>query len=459
MCSITGTVMRVKLAKSDKSIQSVRIFFVLVFIYPIITGLLLQLLILPHILPGWHAGNGILVGSDTSEFHQLAVSLSEKIRVEGWQAWTPQPGGQIVAGIAAIFYTLITPQPWALLPFNALLHTIAAWALFDILRNITGDWKKAIVGSAFFAFFPSSLTWTAQMHNDSYAILGGMLFISGWASLARRTSWNHVWVVVRSIFLILIGSGLLLLVRPYMLTMMRGLGGIISIVVIIVFLKSSLMKQIHWWKIGTAILFFMLISFASTQKTEFSTGSPPRITPPSWKSTAWLPGYVDRQLKSLSTTRSDVIFRWQHAASNIDTDVTFSSATEVILYLPRAAQIAFLSPFPADWFGTGSKAPNTMMRRVSAVEMLLVYAALLGLPYFIWQKRKQVELWVVLFFCTGMLVIYALGVPNVGTLYRFRYVYLMTMVGLGAAGWLMLYEYWSTRRILKGKRFESTPVC
>jgi hypothetical protein len=451
--------MRIKLAKSDRPMQPVGIFFVLVFIYPIITGLLLQLLILPHFLPAWHAGNGILVGSDLIEFHQSAVSLSENIQANGWQVWTPQPEGQMVVGTAAIFYTLIAPQPWALLPFSALLHTIAAWALFDIVRAITGDWKKAIVGTAFFAFFPSSMTWTTQLHNDSFAILGGMLFISGWVSISRRSSWDHVWVVLRSIFLILIGSGLLLLVRPYMLTMMRGLGGIISIGVIIVFIRSSLMKQIHWWITGTTILLFMLISFASIQKTEFSTGSAPRITPPTWKSTPWLPGYVDRQLKSLSTTRSDVIFRWQHAASNIDTDVTFSSATDVIRYLPRAAQIAFLSPFPADWFGTGSKAPNTMMRRVSAVEMLLVYAALLSLPYLIWHKRKQVELWVVLFFCTGMLVIYALGVPNVGTLYRFRYAYLMTMVGLGAAGWYMLYEYWNARRILKGKRFESTPVC
>jgi hypothetical protein len=452
--------MSVKNHKYDRLTQRpALIFFVLVFLFPIITGLLLQLLILPYILPNWHAGNGILTGTDTYIFNKLAVGLSEEIHRDGWQAWTPKPGGQIVSGVAAIFYTLIAPKPWSLLPFNALLHTLAAWALFDILRNITGDQKKAILGTAFFAFFPSSLTWTTQMHNDSYAILGGMLFISGWVSISRQKSWDHAGLVVRSVLLILVGSWLLLLVRPYMLSMMRALGGIIAIGIIIIFIRSSILKKLQWWKTAAAMILLLLLSFASVETTEFSTGTDPVITPPTWKSTAWLPGYVDRQLKSLSTTRSDVIFRWQHAASNIDTDVTFTSAPEVILYLPRAAQIGFLSPFPADWFGTGSKAPNTMMRRISAVEMLLVYAALLGLPYIIWQKRKQVELWVVLFFCTGMLVIYALGVPNVGTLYRFRYAYLLTMVGLGAAGWYMLYEYWNARRILKGKPFESTPVC
>jgi hypothetical protein len=52
------------------------------------------------------------------------------------------------------------------------------------------------------------------------------------------------------------------------------------------------------------------------------------------------------------------------------------------------------------------------MRRVSGIEMIVVYAALLGLPYAVWRWRKRSELWIVLFFSTGMLVIYAIGVPN-----------------------------------------------
>jgi hypothetical protein len=153
-----------------------------------------------------------------------------------------------------------------------------------------------------------------------------------------------------------------------------------------------------------------------------------------------------------------VIDKWQHAASNIDTHVSFSSATEILLYLPRAVQIGFLSPFPDDWFGTGSKAPNTVMRRVSGIEMIVVYAALLGLPYAVWRWRKRAELWIVLFFSTGMLVIYAIGVPNMGTLYRFRYAYLMSIAGIGICGGYAVFEYLSAWRMKKGIRLESNSV-
>jgi len=400
------------------------------------------------------------MGGDWLGFHRRAVQLSETIRLEGWQAWTPRPGGQIVSGVAAVFYTLITPKPWTLLPLNALMHTLASWALFDILRSITGDWKKAAAGAALFAFFPSSLTWTAQMHNDGYAVPGGLLFINGWVNLARRETWDSKWIVPRSVLFILAGSWLLWLVRPYMVTMLRGLAGLCALGLVMIFLRRSIQKTLAWWKTIAAALIFLLLSFASFDQTEFTTGTGPRsqgMQQP-WVSTPWVPGYIDRQFRSLSRARTDAIFKWSHAASNIDEHITFSSLPEVIAYLPRAAQIGFLSPFPADWFGAGSRAPNTMMRRISGVEMILVYAAFLCLPCAVWRWRKRVELWVLLFFCTGMLVIYALGVPNVGTLYRFRYAYLMSVAGLGVTGWFALYEIWSAYRLQKGSRLEGHSV-
>jgi hypothetical protein len=442
----------------DRRPQTVmRLFWAAVFCYPIIAGLLIQLIILPYILPAWHAGDGILMGGDWLGFHNRAVQLSESIRREGWQAWTPTPGGQIVSGIAAIFYTLITPKPWTLLPLNALLHTLATWALFDILRNITGDWKKALLGALPFAIFPSSLTWTAQMHNDGYAVPGGMLFISGWVSLARQQSWQNKWIFVRSILLILLGTWLLWLVRPYMVTMMRGLAGIAALGLTVVFIGFSIRKQLNWWKAIAATLLFLTLSFASFEQTEFSSGSGGRSTPPVWESSPWLPGYIDRQLRALSRTRSDVIIKWQSGASNIDTDVSFKNAAEIIAYAPRAVQIGFLAPFPGDWFGAGSKAPNTVMRRISGFEMVFIYAALLCLPYAVWRWRCRVELWVVLFFCTGMIMIYVYGVPNVGTLYRFRYAYILSIAGLGASGGYAIYEQFRMKT-QKGSPGESSPV-
>ena len=99
--------------------------------------------------------------------------------------------------------------------------------------------------------------------------------------------------------------------------------------------------------------------------------------------------------------------------------------------MPRAAQIAFLAPFPSDWFGQGSTAATTVMRRVSMLEMLVNYAALMFVPFAFWRWRSRGEIWILAIFGTVMLLVYSVATPNVGTLYRIRFPYLMPFLALG----------------------------
>ena len=85
------------------------------------------------------------------------------------------------------------------------------------------------------------------------------------------------------------------------------------------------------------------------------------------------------------------------------------------------------------------------MRRVSAAEMIGVYAALILLPFSLWRWRRKPETWVLTLFCAGMMVTYGLVIANVGSLYRVRYGFLMTLVALGIAGGLSAYQRWSYR--------------
>ncbi|MDD2373420.1 MAG: hypothetical protein PHF03_07600 [Syntrophomonadaceae bacterium] len=54
-------------------------------------------------------------------------------------------------------------------------------------------------------------------------------------------------------------------------------------------------------------------------------------------------------------------------------------------------------------------------------------------------------------FCMGMMVAYAIGVPNIGSLYRARYGFLMTLVALGMAG------FFSLLKIRGASRYNSCP--
>jgi hypothetical protein len=159
--------------------------FCLAFLYVVMAGLFIQLIFLPYIAPpSMNAGNGLLSGYDGGKFHRIAMEASIQIKEIGWSAWRLKPAGQIVSGIASIFYSLITPKPWVLLPLNGFLHGIASLALFEILLIIVGKQGLVFISSLPFVMFPSSLLWNAQMHNENFVIPGVLLFLYGWIYLA-----------------------------------------------------------------------------------------------------------------------------------------------------------------------------------------------------------------------------------------------------------------------------------
>lgn len=66
--------------------------------------------------------------------------------------------------------------------------------------------------------------------------------------------------------------------------------------------------------------------------------------------------------------------------------------------------------------------------------MIVVYFSLLFFPVFFWYRRKRIEPYLIAVFALGMMYIYSLSTPNVGTLYRVRYGYLMLLVAMGLQG-------------------------
>jgi hypothetical protein len=174
---------------------------------------------------------------------------------------------------------------------------------------------------------------------------------------------------------------------------------------------------------------------------------------PEWKNIPMVPDFIEGKLYGISNRRNNFISGYRYAGSRIDTDIRFHSIIDIIEYLPRALQIAFFAPFPSDWFKKGTTSVNTFTRRVIGFEMIVVYISLMFLPYVIWLWRKRPELWVVLILAVSLLLIYALAIPNLGTLYRMRYCYTMILVALCIAGALELRSKYKNKikKIAGGK--------
>lgn len=427
------------------------------FVYAGTVALLIQSVLLPYVFPHLHAGQGLLVGGDWLAFHRVAVDLAQQIAQQGWQVWQLRPAGHAPAGVAAIFYTLFTPEPWVLIPINAALHALATVLLARIVWMVTGNARISILAALPFLFFPSASAWYAQIHKDGFFIAGFYACMHGWLLLLQVESWRARYrTAVLSVFWIVVGTLLVGLVRDYAVQLVSVIGVLFSLFVALRILRTHKMLWPTSQRVLAVILVFAIplvtIWLSSNHYKDGSViisqnpGAPEHnslniaVSPlvETWRWTPVLPRPIDENFYALSALRHGHVINYPDAKSTVDLDIRFNSALEFLPYLPRALQLGFLAPFPHDWVAEGNIDAGTKMRRVGAIEMLCVYVAGLFLPYALWRWRERMEVWLVVAGCTIAITLYAYVIPNIGTLYRMRFGFLMVMVALGVAGALSL---------------------
>jgi hypothetical protein len=444
-----------KLADFYDFLLSPKNLWFFIFFYVLLAGLFVQLVFLPYVVPSWHRGEGLLRGTDGMQFHRIALDLSSQIKNGGWQNWEIKPDGQIVSGVAAIFYALIIPKPWTVLPFNAVMAASSGVFLFLILHTITNNRRISLMPTLLFVFLPSALKWNTQFHNEIFSIPGMFLILLGLILLVDDVHYIQFRTPFIALFAILVGSILMFLVRDYIFSGVVVLVFVISLMLILYWSVLKIKRKISQQEL-TRKLFFIVIaalimfsvmffapdSLRSARFTVLDTSIEDSNKPyvkhaKNWQESVFLPKLLDSQLGGLANYRNKFVNRWDDAGSAIDLDVTFSSAVDMLFYLPRATQIAFLSPFPNIWLVQGKKVAGSTMRLVTAVEMLIAYFSLLGLPLFLKKSKSHAGAWILLFLCSAMLIVYALIFPNQGALYRFRYPYYIPIIAVGLLGWLL----------------------
>ena len=159
----------------------------------------------------------------------------------------------------------------------------------------------------------------------------------------------------------------------------------------------------------------------------------------SWQPSNWLPVFIDSRLKSLAFSRKVFVMKYPEAGTNIDTDILFQNAKDVILYLPRAFYVGFFMPSLYLTFQKGINPGGTLMRRVTGFEMIFLYLCYPFLLMAGWFWRKKLEFWIIILWAIGGILIYTLVSPNMGALYRFRYGFIMSLAALGILKAAMLF--------------------
>ena len=152
-----------------------------------------------------------------------------------------------------------------------------------------------------------------------------------------------------------------------------------------------------------------------------------------------MPRIIETSFLRISVLRQGYLTTpgYKSSGSMIDKEINLESIKEFIIYLPRALQIGFLAPFPNEWFSQANSPGGKIMKLVAGLEMSLVYISLIFLPYGFWRWRFSLEFWLAIIFSGVINLIYSYATPNLGSLYRLRYGFIMLMVAIGvASAWL-----------------------
>lgn len=442
-----------QIANSLERISIVKLTVALV-IYAVSVAMIFQLIVLPYMLTELHAGNGLLVNGDWVNFHKIAFEKYEEIITHGWSVWELRPRGQFPSGIASIFYVLIYPEPWSLIPLNAVVWALSGITIIHILQIFISNRGYAILASIPFMFFPSAAMWYTQILKDGFYTLGLLLLLYSCIrivrlSLSQGTLKNIAWnTTIIAISIVLIWS-----VRPYSIYFALALIVIATLVVLVgiirhIQLRVPVTKNNY---ASLASMFFALVIAGNVSSLDTSNkrisiyneslvasdnyerNDSEKYIQSNWDKSKWMPDYVERKFLTLSVIRAKYININPEAGSNIKGDEYLFSADDIIQFTPRAIVIAYAAPTPFDWARRLSDGSASIFYKISIIEMMVVY---IGLVFFIaalWMWRAKWEIWLISAFTGVFLSVHGIVIPNIGTLYRMRYGMLMLIVTIGLA--------------------------
>ena len=473
-----------KLFSNFDKVTLVRVwsFFLL---YSVFISLLIQFVVLPIMLPQYHMGNGLLDGGDWTYYHSKSIELSNIINTNGWSSWEMRPRGFGILGfISAIYSFTGINEPYVLIPFFSTLHAIGAISIVAIIEKLGVSRSVAIISAIPFLIFPSSLLWVTQILKDVFTINGSLLILLGLVGLVNipRKVFSAYIIkkqLISSIFIIF-GFLIIWLVRPYYLQI-----SLIFMLLMFFVMNSFLVlkmlkrKASGLFVLSTFLIQFMLFyavdsfqipAYKKTDKNSLITAIPsPTMLQASsegrqlnnqassegrqlnnqvilkgkaykdWVASPYLPTRIDNEFKKLYLQRSYFYQVQSNANSTIDYGYDLNSTEKIILYIPRAVQIAFLSPFPSSWLADHPTKLSKLTHLVTGIEMIFIYLSFIGVFISAYLWRRKIEFWMVITFSFYFALIPTYAFPNIGALIRYRYGAIMLLAALGIS--IFLYKY------------------
>lgn len=419
-----------------------------------------------QVAPGLIDRDGIMssFAFDSYEYQGGAARLADVLRKDGVAAWAAasQP---VHVRLISLQFALLGPLlgygPLSAEPFNLLCY-LAVVGLTLLLGREVGGARAGLLAAGAVALWPTFLLHTLQLLKDPLFIAGTLALVLCVTTWLTRT-YNRVGAAAACA---LMGATILLLL------LIRFNFAVVIFALVLVGAALLVVRQINerrvlYWNmaapsliLATGALLLLLLPFlrppigqrlkhyppdgGGAPKTAVGAGEriPTVVTylPRALAEGGSEPSRVGRLMAAanrgahrLGSVRHRFSAFYAEAGSGVDRDVRFADLKSVLFYLPRAFEIGWWAPFPNTWVASGRRV-GSAGKLLSGAETLVMYAVELLALVAVLRPPRRLASWLLLAVTAFGLTALGLVVPNIGALYRFRYVFWVLLIVLGAKG-------------------------
>lgn len=426
---------------------------------------------------------GIATFASDSRVYQLQTrALEATLRQEGVVAWlqTPSPPHVKLYSLSSVALSPLFGQSiLSVEPLNLFYYLATLFLIFKLGRETYGEKEGLIAATLFALLCPSFLLHTTQLLKDPlFVVLALLLLLVSVKWLTRRYTlaeglvagaaggfaagslWlvkNSVWWLVLTI--ILLGGMLSIAQQAHRRSAAKGNLASIALTLLIA-LSASYLVTPYWlpkeyWMPYKPKAEALSPAVGESLAAIPANASAQTSAQPDAQAGARRGGLWSRAAGYIGHTRAQFIELYPDAGSNVDTQVQFKGAADVVRYVPRAALVGLCAPFPSMWLRAGESV-RTSGRLLSGVETLLMCLIELFALRSLWHRRRQLSVW--LLALVALIGVLALGmvVVNVGALYRQRYLFWILFVIVGAQTVSRIHVWLRERGALNLRREAAT---
>lgn len=396
---------------------------------------------------------------DSYEYQRGAVKLVEVLKQEGVAAWAGT-SAPLHVKVISIQFALLGPLfgygPLSAEPFNLLCYLAVVGLTLALGREIGGA-RAGLLAAWVVALWPTFLLHTLQLLKDPLFIAGAIALVLCLTTWLTRTYSPREAIVIGA--LTAVAVSLLLLIRS-------AFGFVIFTLVIIGFIlliiRQLIERRLLYWNMISPLLILvagvlLLLSLSSRggQKLKHypsDQGGQPKAAASDGVEVPTVISYLPRSDEEPPTTYTGRLYAWadrmglrlgsiryrfaaiySESGSNIDSEIRLRNLKDLFLYLPRAFEIGCCAPFPGMWIAAG-KQVGRAGKLLSGAETFIMYIFELLALVAVFRPPRRLAAWLLLSTSALGMTLLGLVVPNVGALYRFRYIFWILLIILGAKG-------------------------